>query len=84
MDVKEFARLGGKARARKLGAEGLKAHAAKMVAARALRRYTESLTCNCDASLGLHQHCEKDAFDARWWTPTARNPDKRTESSHEL
>ena len=38
MDVKEFARLGGKARAAKLGKAGLKAHARKMVDARKLKK----------------------------------------------
>lgn len=38
MDVKEFASLGGKARASKLGKQGLKAHARKMVEAREARR----------------------------------------------
>ena len=34
VNIKEFARLGGKARAKKLGAEALRAHARKMVDAR--------------------------------------------------
>jgi hypothetical protein len=42
MDVKEFARLGGKARAKKLGAEALKAHARKMVDARKLKAASQT------------------------------------------
>lgn len=38
MDIKEFARLGGLARAKKLGKRALKEHAHKMVFARKLKR----------------------------------------------